>query len=100
MKIGKDVLKKRPVRRKLTGKDHPLLARIVEDTIRTSDVNTGGVLTTVRNRVTGRAETLIEGECSKEMIELHARKITAKWGRPSIDENFLKLLAKLGISLV
>ena len=100
MKIGRDVLKRRPLRRLLTGKDHPLLTRIVEDTIKTRDVNTGGVLTTVRNRITGRAETLIKGECSKEMIELHARKITAKWGRTSLDEHFLKLLAKLGIALI
>lgn len=100
MKIGKDVIKRRPVRRLLTGKDHPLLTRTVEDTIETRDVNTGGVLITVRNRITGRAETVIKGECSREMGDLHARKITAKWGRASLDEHLLKLLGKVGVSLV
>jgi len=33
-------------------------------------------------------------------ITYACKKITAKWGRHSIDENFLKLFAKLGISLL
>jgi hypothetical protein len=100
MKIGKDVLRTRPVRRWVAGEDHPLLTKLAKDTLKTHDINTGGTLITVRNRITGQAETWIKGECSKEMIELHAHKIVAKWGRPPLDERFLKLLTKLGISLI
>jgi hypothetical protein len=59
------------------------LSHLYQDRIETKDRETGAKVVTVRNKLTGNTSTVTKGKCSDVFLELHARIVDSKWGRPT-----------------
>jgi hypothetical protein len=59
------------------------LSFLYEDRIETVDREKGGKLVTARNKFTGATSTVLFRKPSDVIIELHAKIVVSKWGRPS-----------------
>ena len=56
---------------------------LYEDRIETIDREKGGKVVTRRNKLTGATTTILVNRPNDMLLELHARIVESKWGRPS-----------------